>query len=146
MFPSHFSWCQRRMRRPTRGKSYKKKKYDIWPSMRYPLRRSVNLLMKYGQILYFVFNRKHALNTIIYSVLRSLWSGISCYSSNRYSFFIHHIFHLWIPLHFPCQTSLRNLGRFRNFLTLIKIIYICSVCVYVVLHNLSLCLSKCYFF
>jgi len=93
VFPSYFSWCQRRIRWPTRGKRYKKNKYDLWPSMRYPLRRSVNLLMKYGQILYFVFNRKHALNTIIYSVLRSLWSGISCYSSNRCRFFI--------PSHFP---------------------------------------------
>jgi hypothetical protein len=60
-------------------------------------------------------------------------------------FLFHHIFHLWISLHFPCQTPLRNLGRFRNFFTLIKIIYICSICAYVVLHTLSLCLFKCYF-
>jgi len=62
------------------------------------------------------FGRKHALNTLIFSVLRNLWSGISCYSCNRFNFFLfHRIFCMWFSLHFASQSPLRKPGSFRMY-------------------------------
>lgn len=88
VLPSHFSWFRKRMERPTRGKRYNKwsRIHGRLCDTHYDGQKIFCWNMGKNYILF--FDRKHALNTPIYSVLRNLWSGISCYSCNWCNFFI----------------------------------------------------------